>query len=113
MKKKLFLVIACLFIIAGLAISYVCKFPTADVTGFALTMFGAGLACAALWEKKDKEQKTWLCALGIALLAIGSFACGFGGMIESTFTSLVTCVVGLIGIIAGIILSSINNQKKQ
>ena len=113
MKKKLFLVIACLFIVAGLAISYVCKFPAADVTGFAVTMFGAGLACASLWEKRDKEQKSWLCVLGVVLFGVGSFICGFGGMIESTFTSLVTCALGVIGIIAGIILSSINVKKKE
>ena len=61
LKKNWLTIIGILFIVVGTAISYFAKFPMADVSGFAVTMFGAGLATANLWNKRDKTAKTWLC----------------------------------------------------
>lgn len=43
MKKNIFLIIGLLMVVAGVAIAYFAKFELADMTGFALTMFGAYL----------------------------------------------------------------------
>ena len=112
MKKNWLTVIGILFIVAGAAISYFAKWELADVSGFAVTMFGAGLACANLWNKRDPRAKTWLSVLSLALVGVGAFVAGFGGIVsESLVATIITSVVGLVAIIAGLIVSAVNKSK--
>lgn len=104
MKKNIFLIIGLLMVIAGVAIAYFAKFELADMTGFALTMFGAGIATSQLWQKRDKTQKTWLTVLAVSLVGVGAYLLGFGGFSKETMTTVITMVFGLVGIIAGLIL---------
>ncbi len=112
MKKNWLTVIGILFIVVGVAISYFAKWELADVSGFAVTMFGAGLMCANIWNKRDTSIKTWLSVLSLALVGVGAFIVGFGGVIaESLVTTIVSSVFGFVAIIAGLIIPAI--AKKQ
>ena len=113
MKKNWLTVIGILFIVVGTAISYFAKFPMADVSGFASTMFGAGLVTANLWDKRDKTAKTWMAVLSLVLVGVGAFIVGFGGVIaESTVATIISSVFGFVAIIAGLIISAVANKNK-
>lgn len=111
MKKNIFLIIGLLMVIAGVAIAYFAKFELADTAGFALTMFGAGIATSQLWQKRDKTQKTWLAALAVSLVGIGAYLLGFGGFNKETMITVITMVFGLVGIIAGLIIAAIQSKN--
>ena len=72
MKNKLFLIVSIAFIIIGAIISYFAKFPLAQISGFAVTMFGAGLAVGKLWNDRDKTAKSWLVILSMVLVGLGA-----------------------------------------
>ena len=118
MKKNIFLIIGLLMVVAGVAIAYFAKFELADITGFALTMFGAGIATSQLWQKRDKTQrlclktqKTWLAVLAVSLVGVGAYLLGFGGFSKETMTTVITMVFGLVGIIAGLIIVAIQSKN--
>ena len=108
MKKNWLTVIGILFVIVGVAISYFAKWEVADVLGFASTMFGAGLMCADLWNKRDKTAKTWLSIVSLVLVGVGCFIIGFGGVIaESLVATIITTVFGFVALIAGLIIPAV------
>lgn len=111
MKNKLFLIVSFAFIILGAIISYFAKLPLAQVSGFAVTMFGAGLAVGKLWNDRDKTAKSWLVILSMVLVGIGAFIAGLTGVItEAQVTAIIGYVFSLILIIAGIITSVVANK---
>ena len=110
MKKNIFIIIGLILIVGGAAISYFAGFPMADVTGFAASMFGAGAVAAGFWEKRTKTDVFSI--LTVACIGVGAFLLGFGGFVESTMTTIITGVIGLVGIIAGLIVGFININKK-
>lgn len=111
MKNRLFLIVSFAFIILGAIISYFAKLPLAQVSGFAVTMFGAGLAVGKLWNDRDKTAKSWLVVLSIVLVGIGAFIAGLTGVItEAQVTAIIGYVFSLILIIAGIITSVVANK---
>ena len=113
MKKNWLTVIGILFIVVGVVISYFTKWELSDLLGFASTMFGAGLATANLWDKRDKTAKTWLCVLSLVLVGLGVFIVGFGGVIaESMMTTIISSVFGFVTVIAGLIVSAAANKSK-
>ena len=94
-------------------ISNFAKFPLADVLGYAITMFGAGLAVAGMYEKRDPAVKTWVVWLSIILVGLGAFVLGFAGVAEDTVKTIITAVFGLVVIIAGLIVPvAIPKNKK-
>lgn len=111
MRKNLLTIIGIVLVVAGAAISTFANFPLADVTGLASVMFGAGLACATIWGKRDKEKPTWMSVLSIVLVAGGAFVLGFCGFAESTMTTVITSVAGLAAIIIGLIVQGIKAKK--
>lgn len=112
MNKNLIATIASItMIVIGAVITYFCKFPLATMTGFAVTMFGAGLAVATLWNGRDKEAKSWLVILGISLIGLGAFLAGiFGVMSEEQVKQIIGFVFAGIALIAGIIVSIVANR---
>ena len=111
MKNKLFLIVSIAFIIIGAIISYFAKLPLAQVSGFAVTMFGAGLAVGKLWNDREKTAKGWLVILSMVLVGLGAFIAGLTGVItEAQVTAIIGYVFSLILIIAGIITSVIANK---
>lgn len=113
MKNKLFLIVSIAFIIIGAIISYFAKLPLAQVSGFAVTMFGAGLAVGKLWNDREKTAKGWLVILSMVLVGLGAFIAGLTGVItEAQVTAVIGYVFSLILIIAGIIASVVANKPK-
>lgn len=111
MKNKLFLIVSIAFIIIGAIISYFAKLPLAQVSGFAVTMFGAGLAVGKLWNDREKTAKGWLVVLSMVLVGLGAFIAGLTGVItEAQVTAIIGYVFSLILIIAGIITSVVANK---
>ena len=85
MKKTIFLIVGLIMLIVGVVMAQVGSFQLADISGFAVTMFGAGLAAATLWSKKETGSKTWLCLLGVVAIGIGAFMLGFAGFAETAY----------------------------
>lgn len=113
MKKRVLLIIGLIVLIAGVIISNFAKFPLADVLGYAITMFGAGLAVAGMYEKRDPAVKSWVVWLSIILVGLGAFVLGFAGVAEDTVKTIITAVFGLVVIIAGLIVPvAIPKNKK-
>lgn len=112
MKKNWLTIIGILFIVVGVVISYLAKWELADVSGFAVTMFGAGLASANLWNKRSATVKTWVSVLSLVLVGVGAFIVGFGGIIaESLMTTIISSVFGFVVIIAGLIVPNMIKSK--
>lgn len=113
MRKNWFTVIGILFIAVGVAFSYFTKWELSNLLGFASTMFGAGLATANLWDKRDRTAKTWMAVLSLVLVGVGAFTVGFGGVIaESTVATIISGVFGFIAIVAGLIVSAVADKSK-
>ena len=111
MKTKLFLIVSIALIVIGAVISYFAKFPLAQMSGFAVTMFGAGLAVGKLWNDRDKTAKSWMVILSMALVGLGAFVAGLTGVItEAQVTAIIGYVFSLILIIAGIVTSVIADK---
>ena len=111
MKNKLFLIVSIAFIIVGAIIGYFAKFPLAQMSGFAVTMFGAGLTVGKLWNDRDKTAKRWLVILSMVLVGLGAFVAGLTGVItEAQITAIIGYVFSLILIIVGIVTSVIANK---
>ena len=109
MINKLFLIVSIAFIIIGAIIGYFAKFPLAQMSGFAVTMFGAGLAVGKFWNDRDKTAKSQLVILSMVLVGLGAFVAGLTGVItEAQVTAIIRYVFSLI--IAGIITSVIANK---
>jgi amino acid transporter len=115
MNKKLFALIASLSLIAiGCAILYFAQFNGADVTGFAITMFGAGLAVNQLWNGRKPEAKTWLVVLGIVLVGLGSFFAGlFAVMSIEQIKTYIGLIFAVILFVAGLVTVYIGNKTKK
>ena len=107
MKKRVLLIIGLIVLIAGVIISNFAKFPLADVLGYAITMFGAGLAVAGMYEKRDPDGKTFI------LVGLGAFVLGFAGVAEDTVNTIITAVFGLVVIIAGLIVPVVIPKNKK
>lgn len=113
MKKNLIMVFAILMIIIGCCFCYFAKWELADVEGFALTMFGAGIAASVMWNKRDPGKKIYISLVGIILIGIGGFVLGFGGFDKATVPVIISSVFGLISIIAGLIISALQIKKEK
>lgn len=112
MKNKLFALIASIvMIVLGCVVSYFAKFEAIQIGGFALTMFGAGLAVNQLWNSRAKEAKTWLVVLGIILIGLGSFIAGLCLLMDAEqVKTLISLVFALIVFIAGLVVTFIGNK---
>ena len=111
MKKRILLIIGLIVMIVGVIVSNSAKFPLSDVLGSAVTMFGAGLAVASMYEKRDPSVKTWVVWLGIILVGLGAFILGFAGVAEDTVKTIITAVFGLVVIIVGLIVPVVVPKK--
>lgn len=113
MNKKLLAIIISLSLIAvGCAISYFAQFDAGKITGFAVTMFGAGLAVNQLWNGRKPEAKSWLVITGIALVGVGSFIAGlFMVMDVEQIKTYVGLIFAVILFIAGLVVTAVANTK--
>lgn len=113
MRKNILLVIGIVLVVAGCILGTFANFPASDIVGFAVTMFGAGIASWQMWSKRDKSKQTWLSVLSIVLVAAGAFLLGFGGFSKDTMTMIITAVCGLVAVIAGLIASGVQRKTQE
>lgn len=106
MKKNIVVFLAIILMVVGICFSYFGSWNLADITGFALTMFGAGLAAATMWEKRDPTKKAWVGIVGLVLIGAGAFGLGFLGFAKETVTVIISSVFGLVSILAGLIVTA-------
>lgn len=111
MRKNILLIIGLVFVITGAVMAYFANFPQADAAGFAVTMFGAGLATAQVWNKRDKTKKTWLALLSVFLLGAGAFLLGFGQFSQDTMVTVISAAFGLAAIIGSLIISVVQTKE--
>ena len=105
-------VIGIIFIIIGAVIGSVfAGIDAAAMGSFALEMFGAGLTCADVWNKRNKDVKPVFNVLYIVLIALGSFLLGFVGQVaKEQVTMIIVYVVAIAMIIAGLLIPAIKNK---
>lgn len=115
MKGKYLLILSVLLIVGGAVLGYFAKYDVTSFTAFAMTMFGAGLAVAQLWNNKKEDAKRPLVILSMVFVGVGAFIAGLTGAIsKEQITSIIGYVFALAMLIAGIITVAIanNSQKK-
>lgn len=111
-------VIGIILIVIGAVIGAVfAQYPIAEVISFSVIMFGAGIECSKMWVNKKPGVKTWVTILCLVLTGGGSFILGLANKIsEEQVTMIITYVVAIAMIIAGlltpIITNKINEKKK-
>lgn len=106
-------VIGVILIIVGSASGAVfAGYEVGVLVSFAVTMFGAGLVTAEMWEKRKPETKKWVTILCLACVGLGSFIAGIARQIsEDQVVMIITYVVAIALIIAGLIIPCIKNKK--
>lgn len=113
MNKKIFLIVSVLAIVGGTVAGFFTVNDTAQVTSFAVTMFGAGLACAGIWENRKKEAKSSIVIASMALVGIGAFLAGLTKAVtETQMTTIIGLVLSLLLVIVGIIASGVFAKKE-
>lgn len=112
MKNKLPLFLSIALIVLGAIISYFAKFDTAQMVGFALTMFGAGTLASQLWKDRKEGVPAWTVILSLVFIGLGSFLAGLLRLMsEDQIKSLVTLTISIVLLIAGIVTSYIANKS--
>ena len=111
MVNKILTVIGLALVVAGAAVAAATGFELAQLTGLAVTMFGAGLAAASLWKERKGKGKSWVNVLVLVLVTAGSFILGLTGVLsESAVTTVIGCVVAIVLIVAGIITGAVTGS---
>jgi heme A synthase len=111
MKNKLFLILCIAVIVLGSVISYFAKIPEAQLLGFAVSMFGAGLLVANMWKDRKPEVKSWLVILALVLVGLGSFVAGITGVLSGDqIKTIIGYTLALVLFIAGLITSAVANK---
>lgn len=110
MKGKLLTIFSLILIVAGTVAGYFAVNDVAQLSAFAVTMFGAGLAVANMWKNRKEGAKTWLVVLALVFLGLGSFLAGLtGALSEKTVTTVIGYTISLVAIIAGIVTTAVAN----
>lgn len=111
MNKNILTVIGIVLAVVGAVVGSFIGFEAGQLTAFAVTMFGAGLAVANMWKGRKEETKTWLAVLSMALIGVGAFIAGITGIVSETqLTSVIGYAISIALVIGGIITSIV--QKK-
>lgn len=112
MKNKLFLIASIICIVGGAVLSYFAKIPEAQLLGFAVTMFGAGLMVANIWKEKKPEANKVIIIISLALVGVGAFLAGITGVLsEDQVKTLIGYTVAFVLLIAGLITSIVANAR--
>lgn len=114
MKNKLFLCISLLLIIGGAVLGWFAGFAEAQLLGFAVSMFGAGLLCNQLWSERKQDAKKPLVILSLVFIGCGAFLAGLiNAMTEDKLKAIIGLVFAFILLIAGIITNYVGNKPKK
>lgn len=100
---KFFKILGIILILAGSCLCVFTDVPAADYTGIAITFLGAALEIVAAWKKS--ETKDWKVIVSICLFAVGGLLLGFMGFNESLVSTIITGVIGIVALIAGLFMT--------
>ena len=114
MKSKAMTIVGITVVLAGAVISAtLSKYAVGDITGLAVTMFGAGLMVANMWKNRAEGVKTVPTILGITLTSVGAFLLGITGVIsENEMTTVIGYAISIALLLAGIITQFIASKDK-
>ena len=111
MNKNILTVVGIVLAIIGAIVGSFIGFEAGQLTAFAVTMFGAGLAVANMWKNRKEGTKTWLAVVAMALIGIGAFIAGIIGVVSETqLTSVIGYAISIALVIGGIITSVIQKN---
>lgn len=100
MNKKIGLIIGIALMVAG-GIFAALTDVAADLPAVAITAFGLGITIMSVWNKAQK--KDWKLKVALACMSVGGFCCALAGCAEETMTQLVSLVIAVVTIIAGLL----------
>lgn len=114
MNKRIFLILSIALIAAGTVAGFFAVNDTAKLTAFAVTEFGAGLACASIWKDRKETAKKPLVVLAMVCTGIGAFLAGITNAItESQMTTIIGLILSLLLVIMGIISLGFANKRNE
>lgn len=114
MKNKIAWFVGMALVIVGVILGCF-AFPGSEIVGFAVTMFGAGAMCVALWKGRKEGTPTWVAIVSLVLVGAGSFIAGFIGLIGAdVFKEVIGYIISAVLIIIGALIPAIAKkiQKK-
>jgi hypothetical protein len=107
--KQIFIWIGLALVVIGAAIGAFLGIPAA--TWIELAACAVGLATCVISIVKSAEKKDWKLYVALFAIVIGTILLIFGGMAESTITTIITSVIGLVLLIIGIIPAIIKKKE--
>lgn len=110
MKKPLLFILIALMIV-GVVIAYFSDVEVVDYISLAVAFASAGGLCAGTINKSEK--KDWKVYTSVACIGLSSFLLGFCGVTGDLISKLITGIVGVILLIAGIISAIMVSKKKE
>lgn len=110
-RNSLFTVAGIILVVIGAVVANFSGFALAEVTGLAVAMYGAGLACQS-FIAKAKNPKSWKTVASVACMGLGGFALGAGGLVsQDTTGQVISAAFGIASIIAGLIFTALNRTN--
>lgn len=100
MKGKILMIVGVLVVIISTIFGALTDVAN-DIPSLIGTAFGLGLEIIAIWNKSVK--KNWMVVTAIICASIGGLLCAFAGLSESTVTSLVVAIAGVVALLISII----------
>lgn len=107
--KQIFIWIGLALVVIGAAIGAFLGIPAA--TWIELAGCAVGLAICVISIVKSTEKKDWKLYVALSAIVVGTILLIFGGMAESTITTIITSVIGLVLLIIGIIPAIIKKKE--
>ena len=106
--KNFWTILAVVAIVAGCVIGHFSTVPVADCSAIALEAFG--FTVLVIKTVKKAEKKTWKEYVTVILFVVGGVSCAVAGIAESTMTTIITTVAGLVALIAGLLIIKKKND---
>ena len=108
--KNILIYLGLVVIITATAVAQFTGIPNADFVR--LAGLAVGLALEVVGTVKKAEKKDWKLYFSIAGVIVGAMLLVFAGIAESTITSIITLVAGLVVIIVSLIPTLKKVEKK-
>lgn len=107
--KQIFTWIGLALVIVGAAVGAFTGLPAAQWVELAACAVGLATCIASIVG--SSEKKDWKLYLALSSIVVGAILLIFGGMAESTITTIITGVIGLVLLIIGIIPAIIKKKE--
>ncbi len=105
-KKTIFTIISIVALLAGVILGYFTDVAN-DLLAIALTAFGLAGLCITTWKKSEKKNGVLLASI-ICMVICGVMA-AFAEMSQDNLQKLITAIVAVVALIAGILIPVISN----